>query len=326
MQTNSCSALLPDGEFLVTSVVYSGVSLISLLVISPSIAYSMLACCRRSNTAAADSSDGLFLIISLVVGMYMATNSFQWVLLLERQSPFAVGCLVISAFYMYSISAVVTAMLCVGFHLLLLAKPPKCLRVIMELRVQRFRRVELCYFLLVALLPLVYVPLKFLLDAKGGNGSGRGCWINVQCNIEFSWRLEPIVLLSAAMLTWIFTIVVIAIVLVVLCRYSKKLGNANIYALLCLSMCYLVGFVIGGATSIKDGSEKPMERYAVQLIKAVGIPLPNFIAGIVLMTRTCHIRIATRRRLTSTSNIITAPCDVSPLVSSATHYRPELEE
>ena len=302
--------------------------MLSLLVVAPSVFYKVTVCCKKSNISV-ERSDGLFLLIGLVVGAFVCINSFQWVLLFEAQSPSTITCTVISAVYAYTLCALGSVIPCVGCHLLLLVKPPKCLQVIKETRIRRLRLIELCYFIITALLPLAYVPFKFLIDTKFG--SGRGCWINVECRQEFSWLLEPIILLSAATLLWLFSATVIIVVVGVLCLYSKKLGNPNVYALLCLSLCYVVGFVIGCVISISGGSE-PNLKFAIQLTKAIGIPIPNLVASIVLMVRIYYIcNDASRKKLTYTSRINDAhfrtwPSDISPLISSDTHYRPEHEE
>ena len=330
---NGCTPILPEREFLITSIVHSGVSLLSFIVVLPSVLYGTFVCCKRGAGASVKRSDGLFLLIGLVVSGFLATNSFQWVLLFEKQSPYTVACTVISTLYMYSLCALGNVILCTGCHLLLLIRPPKCLKVIAEARVRRLRQIQGFYFIFTGLLPLAYIPFKFLMDAKYGNRSGRGCWINLQCTELFNWQLEPILIVSVSMVMWIFAIVVVIIAVVSLCLYSKKLGNAHLYALLCLSLCYAVGFVIGGASSIINSSDQST-KFDIELTKAVGIPFPNLMAGLVLMARMLYIHLASRKKLSSVSrtrerNYRTWPAsEVTPLTysSSRTHYKPQNED
>ena len=326
------TALLPEREFLITIFVYCGVSLLSLIVVTTSVVYNVLVCCKGSSIFV-ERFDGLFLLISITVGAFVTTNSFQWILLFEAQSPSTITCTVISAVYIYSLCALGCVVACIGCHLFLLVKLPKCLQVIKEARIRRLRLIELCYFIITALLPLAFVPFKLFIDKRYGEGYGRSCWINVECRQDFRWLLEPIILLSTTTLLWLFSATAIIVVVGVLCLYSKKLGNPNVYALLCLSLCYVVGFVIGCACviSISYGPEPNVHaRFAIQLIKAFRIPLPCLIASIVLMARIYYIIVASRKKLIYTTindtHFRTWPSEVSPLISSDTHYRPENEE
>ena len=332
---NGCTPLLPEREFLIINIVYSGVSLLSLIMVVPSVVYGVFFCCKRGAGPSAERSDGLFLLIGLVVSGYLATNSFQWVHLFGRQSPYTVACTMIGTLYVYTMCALANVILCASCHLLLLIRPPKCLKVIAEVRIRRLRQVQAFYFIFTGLLPLADIPVKFLIDAKYGNRSGRGCMINLQCKEQFNWLLEPIIVLSASMVMWIFEIVVIVITAVSLCLYSKKLGNVHLYALLCLSLCYVVGFAIGGAFSISDASSKQSVNFAIELTTAIGIPFSNFMAGVVLMARMYYIHAVSRRsKMPSTSRTCEGyfrTCPVSeatPLTysSSHTHYKPQSED
>eukprot|EP00731_Ephydatia_muelleri_P011731 Em0006g625a len=261
------------------NIVYSSMFTVSLVLNIPAVLLTYQFFKRAVST---EYSDGIYLIISLVLLLLSFIESFQWIFLSSSET----GCTVLAAFREYGMVSLLVIITCTAIHLLLLVKQPKWLMVIDEIKRRRHRKLLKMYFLVTFLVPLLFVPWPFL--TQGYGRSYFVCWIiSNQCH-EYPHGIEQFLLWHiGAILVWAFTTLVIAVVVHNMGCCSIKNLTTNFATLLSMMVLLLICILTNLANFVVYYSsiDNPKVYAALLYPVAVCTALPAIIASIFLMVR-----------------------------------------
>ena len=246
--------------------IYAGLSSLSLLFLVPTVLITIFIYLKRR--VVIEHMEGLFMTLSVILLSLTLNESFQWVLFCS-----SIGCEVVGFVREYCLVALLSNILCIGFHLLLQMCQPKCFQVIDEVRRKRFRKLAVVYLLFVILVPLLFVFWPFLTWAKYGK-DGTFCWIS-DTAID-PWYVKLVLWHIWALLICLFTLLVSLLVIARLFLRAAKC-NADVCTLLLLMLMFLYSVITFGLAA----------WLKVTYLGSVGA-IAFVIGSIVLLSRTCY--------------------------------------
>ena len=112
----------------------------------------------------------LFIVILAIFCIFEFSESFQWFALFDD----FVGCTVLGVIREYTMISLLVIAVCSGTHLLILMTKPKCLQVINEVKLKRYKIIQKIYVIVSFLVPIVFVPWPFISVQYGNQGDM--CW------------------------------------------------------------------------------------------------------------------------------------------------------
>eukprot|EP00731_Ephydatia_muelleri_P011726 Em0006g620a len=186
--------------------------------------------------------------------LYASTQSLQWL----HISASHAYCSALGAIIEYISLSVLVLTACVGFHLSLLIRQTRCLKVAPEGTVA-YRRQEIAYLLLTTLLPLLLIPWPFFFDLYGD--SGAWCWIK-SADQECKPIPKGVVLSFVLYYAWAavllpYAVVIISVVLAILCFRKAQRPHSSVCALLGYMVIFTLTTIasgVGGAMLWRDPS------------------------------------------------------------------------
>lgn len=156
MADNGSWCKMTENEVMITNIVYSGLSFLSLII---GLVSMLLHKCFYKDKHQSDLIDGILFFVLLGCCFFELCESFQWFLLLK---DFYTGCVVLGAVREYIIIGLLVIITCIGTHLLILIVQPKCLQVIEEVKLQRYRIILRVYIIAAFLVPFFFLPWPFI--------------------------------------------------------------------------------------------------------------------------------------------------------------------
>ena len=288
--SSNCSRPLTHGESLVITMVqtslYIAAFLISLLLLVTS------ACLRFRRRISIERTETQFVVVGCVLSLYSLVSSFHWVTFYEESNnATAEGCTAVAVFSQYNLLCLLVATSCIGVHLILLLWQPKFLSVIEEQKRNRYKCLEILYITLIIFVPLIFLPWPFISRSYGK--TGHLCWIREHgdSNCNTGGFIEQIVLYYLwSFLVFGFTTAVALVILVTLCRRrTPRKGDANIYALLCYMIIFVIANVVGVVVRIYNRIEYPVHSYPLEFVQSVIFPLRTAFIAATLLIRVCYM-------------------------------------
>ena len=113
----------------------------------------------------------IFILVLAIFCIFEFSESFQWLALFDD----FVGCTVLGVIREYTLISLQVIMVCLGTHLLILMTKPKCLQVINEVKLKRYKIIQKIYVTVSFLVPVVFVPWPFISVQYGKQGNI--CWL-----------------------------------------------------------------------------------------------------------------------------------------------------
>ena len=113
-----------------------------------------------------DSMEQIFTVVIAICCIFELSDCFQWFALFDD----FVGCTVLGAVREYDMISLLVILFCLGTHLLILMTKPKCLQVINELKLKRYKIIQKVYVVASFLVPIIFVPWPFISVQYGKYG------------------------------------------------------------------------------------------------------------------------------------------------------------
>ena len=134
MADNESECVMTDAHIRITNIVYTSLSLLSLIT---GLIALFLNQCYNSHHKKHNPMENIFLIVLITCCMFELSDCFQWFALFHD----FVGCNVLGAVRGYTIISLLVNFTCLGTHLLILMTQPKCLQVIKEVKLKRYKNI-----------------------------------------------------------------------------------------------------------------------------------------------------------------------------------------
>ena len=119
------------------------------------------------------------------------------------------GCTVLGVIREYTMISLLVIMVCLG---LILMTNPKCLQVINEVKLKRYKIIQKIYVVASFLVPIVFVPWPFISVQYGNQGDM--CWLHdpISCGDSSLSNIINRLLMwySWALLVWLYIVAVFA--------------------------------------------------------------------------------------------------------------------
>lgn len=235
-------------------------------------------------TTSTERSERLFMYTGCAMTFYTLANSFQWLPLWDNPIGHY-SCVVIALLNLYSALSVLVMTCCIGAHLVIIVWQPRFIKVIKEVKLKIYKRLEVVYVLVTIALPSLLVPWPFI-NGRYGNAGG-SCWIKSKedggSGPARDGIIEQVVLWYLwAFVLLVFTTVVVMVVMVTLCCATRTRGNANVYALFVYLVIFSITSLLGASIRIVGWAEIQIP-YSVLLILTITIPLGVALRGVVFI-------------------------------------------
>ena len=277
-----------DKELTITSLVYSGLSFLSL--IAALISFILHQCFCREKP---DPINELFSFLMFSCCSFELCETFQWFILLKD----FVGCEILGAVREYIIISILVIFTCLGAHLLILITQPKCLQVIKEVKQKRYKTLKIIYFFAAYGVPLLFVPWPFIGGHYGSNGYV--CWLGYdrQCN---SSEVDVVHIMKSMLMwhiwgvvVWLFTVGVISVAFYRCCvrrqcSVTKLRTTSNVNIIITLMIVFITQTVANGSHFVWSAiTVQPSFQLAIVAI--VFTPLSVMVFSLTLIIRKVSI-------------------------------------
>ncbi|KAL5487077.1 hypothetical protein EMCRGX_G019636 [Ephydatia muelleri] len=166
MTDNGSACGLSDSEIQIISLTYTGLSFLSLIVGLIALLLNRYYYYRYKERQQIDPMEDIFFTLLAICCIYEFFDCFQWFALLDN----FVGCSVLGAVREYTLISLLVIIVCLGTHLLIVITQPKCLQVINEVKLKRYKLIQRIYVTASFLVPAIFVPWPFLSVSYGKQG------------------------------------------------------------------------------------------------------------------------------------------------------------
>ena len=303
----------------------------------PTLLLTISQLCKKNTSTG--RSELLFLLGSVVLTYFSAVESLQWVFWL---SPEESVCQVFGALSEYGALMLIMLLGCIGLHLVLLLRPPKCLMVIDEVKNRRHNYLVIFYCFVTFLFPLFLLALPFVIEPIHYGASGYICWISLSNTIwcDDAYLTDGLIEQATLFYFWALAITVMLVLVVIavsasVCwRRSPCQFSTNHCTVILVTALLLIGVMMVESLFVVDvmiGLRKMQYLPATTFIKAIGIPFIVMLATLALLVRICYIRFAVRLRgifvMTHTKRVgtnIIYPHEATPLLTTPTSTKFDL--
>ena len=124
----------------------------------------------------------------------------------------------------YFLISILVNVACLGIHLLIIMTQPKCLQVIKEERLKRYKILQRCYFITSLLVPVLFVPWPFISTLKKYEKGVYVCWLQDSiCGTSIASEIvtKSLMWYLWAILAWLFAVIVFAVTFYRHCAHSN---------------------------------------------------------------------------------------------------------
>lgn len=232
-------------EALTALILRSSLSFVSLMLGIPIVVLWIIQMC--SSRKPIKNTDRLIIYISIATTLYASTQALQWLHLYASDTY----CSVLGAIIEYVSLSMLVLTACVDFHLSLLILQTRCLKVVPK-GTSTYRRQEIAYLLLTALLPLLFIPWPFIFDSYGE--SGAWCWIKL-ADVQCKPILKGVILSTVLYYAWAavllpYAVIITSVVVAILCCRKAQRPHSSVYALLGYLAIFASTTIMGGVGGV----------------------------------------------------------------------------
>ena len=294
MADNGSDCATSDTQLRMSTITYASLSFLSFVIGLIALVLNRCYYCRHRNRHQTDSMEEIFIVVLAIGWIFAFTDSFQWFALFDD----FVGCTVLGVIREYTLISLLVIMVCLGTHLLILMTKPKCLQVINEVKLKRYKIIQKIYVIVSFLVPIIFVPWPFI-SVQYGN-QGFICWLRDPAGSCGNSSLSNIVsrLLMWhiwALLVWLYIVAVFAYTFYTYCSHKRsttRKPDLNSITIILILTVYLVELTIS-FTFLLQGWIQKLYPFTLMVLVAVMIPLTLMIYFIILIIRqVCIIRMA----------------------------------
>ena len=224
---------------------------------------------------------------------------------------------------------------CVGFHLIVITKPPKWLMVIDEVKRRRHKKLAILYTSITFIVPILFLPWPFVVPKHNQYGpTDYACWISPydeSCNeSEVGWIEQVALFYFWILITTVTYVVIVTTVFVTLCcRQQRRQCTATSCAVIIDMALMFIAVTILGSIYVADwviGQQKVAQSLPWLLYTRVAcIPLVVLLISITMFVRICytgHICKQDHSLYAPVQVENKVPClrEVTPLLSTVSTY------
>ena len=265
------------------NILYTSLFFVSLLVSLPTFLLTSYQYCKKAATSF-EYSEGIFLIFPCALLLVSFVESFQWVFQFTGHDTGRTACQVLAVCREYVFVTLIFTTACTGVQLCLLVRQPKWLMVIDELKWKRHRSILMTYAMVTFVLPLMFLPWPLMSHGYGRN--------DYTCFLipDRAGITEQLLLWHVwAYIVWLFTLLVIILVLRTMhCKNLKSL-TPNSITLLSIMVVFLLGILMNSVVFVMDAALTPARGYCeypwLLYAEAIFTSLPIIIANFFLLYR-----------------------------------------
>ena len=293
---SECVTSDTESQMKMMSITYSSVSLLSFVIGLIAILLNRCYYCRYKDKHQIDSMEEVYIIMMVICCIFAFSESFQWFALFDD----FVGCTVLATVREYNAISLLAILVCLGTQLLILVAKPKCLKVINEVKLKRYKIIQKIYVTVSFLVPIIFVPWPFI-NAQYGKQLYL-CWLRDHsgCGVTgiYNFLNRFLMWYFWALLVWLYIAAVFAFSFYTYCSHIRRTTwkpDLNITTIISLLTVYVVQVVISFICILWGWIQKHYP-FILTFLVAVLTPLALMIVFIILIIRqVCIIRMALQR-------------------------------
>ena len=293
MADNGSECTVSETQLRMITIMYASLSFLSFVIGLIALVLNRCYYCCHKDRHQTDSMEEIFIIVLAISCIFEFSESFQWFALFDD----FVGCTVLGVIREYTLISLLVIMVCLGTHLLILMTKPKCLRVINEVKLKRYKIIQKIYLIASFLLPIVFVPWPFISVQYGNQGDL--CWLRdpSSCGDSslsniISWLLMWHIW---ALLVWLYIVAVFAYTFYTYCSHKRsttRKPDFNSITIILILTVYLVELAFSFSVLLQ-GWIKKQYSFPLTVLVVFICPLTLMIYFIILIIRqVCIIRMA----------------------------------
>ena len=275
------------------TITYASLSFLSFVIGLIALVLNRCYYCRHNDRHQTDPMEEIFIVGLAISCIFEFSESFQWFALFDD----FVGCTVLGVIKQYTLISLLVIMVCLGTHLLILMTKPKCLRVINEVKLKRYKIIQKIYVIASFLVPIVFLPWPFISVQYGNQGDL--CWLHdpSSCGDRSLSNIINRLLMwySWALLVWLYIVAVFAYTFYTYCSHKRsttRKPDSNSITIILILTVYLVELAFSLAGLLHRWIKKQYS-FPLTVLMVVITPLTLMIYFIILIIRqVCIIRMA----------------------------------
>ena len=220
MAGNGSECTVSETLLRMRTITYASLSFLSFVIGLIALVLNRCYYCRHKNRHQTDSMEEIFIVVLAISCIFEFSESFQWFALFDD----FVGCTVLGVIGEYTLISLLVIMVCLGTHLLILMTKPKCLRVINEVKLKRYKIIQKIYVIASFLVPIVFVPWPFISVQYGNQGDM--CWLcdpsscgDSSISNIISWLLMWYIW---ALIVWLYIVAVFVYTFYTYCSHKRS--------------------------------------------------------------------------------------------------------
>lgn len=313
-------------EIRITNIVFNGLSILSFIFGVTALFLNLCYHCHyKVKYLATKPLEKIFLLALIACCILELVDSFQWLVLLDSLDSL-VGCTVLGAIREYALICFLVMLLCIGAHLLILTKPPKCLSVIEEHKRKRYQILQVVYFIATFFIPVLFVPLSFIKITYGKDTFL--CWVIHNCNASHTSNITEHLFAYYiwAVLVWVFAVTAVSVAFYRYCTHQPtirhKLKSSTEMAVIILILTlFIIAVAVNTAIFIQT-QIKRRSSFPLTLLISVMIPLMTMIFTLLLIIRQLMIIKAESQRIIAVTNVSAVTYDSFGSMAPTYHSLP----
>ena len=303
MADNGSECTISETQMRMITITYASLSFLSFVIGLIALVLNRCYYCCHKDTHQTDSMEEIFIVVLAISCIFEFSESFQWFALFDD----FVGCTVLGVIREYTLISLLVIMVCLGTHLLILMTKPKCLRVINEVKLKRYKIIQKIYVIASFLVPIVFVPWPFISVQYGNQGDM--CWLRDPSSCGDSSLSNIINRLLMwfiwALLVWLYIVAVFAYTFYTYCSHKRsttRKPDLNLITIILILTVYLVELAFSFSVLLHRWTKKQYS-FTLTVLMVVIIPLTLMIFFIILIIRqVCIVRMARHQSREIVSN------------------------
>ena len=274
------------------TIMYASLSFLSFVIGLIALVLNRCYYCRHKDRQT-DSMEEIFIVGLVISCIFEFSESFQWFALFDD----FVGCTVLGAIRQYTMISLLVIMVCLGTHLLILMTKPKCLRVINEVKLKRYKIIQKVYLIVSFLVPIIFVPWPFISVQYGNQGDM--CWLrdpSICGDRSLSNVINRLLMwYSWALLVWLYIVAVFAYTFYTYCSHKRsttRKPDLNSITIILILTVYLVELAFSSSVLLHRWTKKQYSfPLTVLVVVIIPLTLMNFFI-ILIIRQVCIVRMA----------------------------------